>query len=161
MDSASVPKLASLQHVIGHKKLQLCINLLRFCLHWHWHSHCHWSLEEGWKIEWNRIASQRVEAKPSEGNWIEWGQRQGWGRVNGERMARTTRTPSTSTSTWSAYHYMPSNFNVEPFGQQRQLLLLPGWAQQHLISVVNDENIIICRTSLKAETCNFLKQPRG
>lgn len=68
------PSYPSLQHVIGHKKLQLCINLL------------HWSLEEGAEKEEqvsNGIESNCVEAKPSERGGCETG-------ANGERMARTS-----------------------------------------------------------------------
>lgn len=86
MDSARVPKLASLQHVIGHKKLQLCINLLRFCLHWH--CHCPSSdQEEGWRIEWNRIASHRIEWKRSQAKGIESSGGRDWDR----RMANGWR----------------------------------------------------------------------
>lgn len=52
------PSYPSLQHVIGHKKLQLCINLL------------HWSLEGGRRSSSSkyRMESNRIEwkAKPSE-----------------------------------------------------------------------------------------------
>lgn len=103
------PSYPSLQHVIGHKKLQLCINLL------------HWSLEGaggggegGASIEWNRIELSGSEAKRKRET-----ARRG-------RMANGWRGQA---STWSAYHYMPSNFNVEPFGQDRQDLSPGGPAK--------------------------------
>lgn len=91
------PSYPSLQHVIGHKKLQLCINLL------------HWSLEGGRR----RRSKYRMKS-----NRIEWKRSQA--KEGGARRGRMANGWRGQASTWSAYHYMPSNFNVEPFGQDRQ-----------------------------------------
>lgn len=125
------PSYPSLQHVIGHKKLQLCINLL------------HWSLKVGGM---GKKKEQQQVSNGIESNWVK-----GEAKREGGRMANGWR--GHGASTWSAYHYMPSNFNVEPFGQDRQdsqdplaspRVAPPRHNTQHLISVVNDANIIIC-----------------
>lgn len=122
----------SWQHVIGHKKLQLCINLWLRSL----------GAGNGRWAKGNRNETNRMK-------WPLWdggsGQRKGW-KGTGRAMA-STRT----TSLLNAYHYMPSNFNAEnPFGPEHSTRSNgKGWqtGAGHLISVVSDANIIICMTS--------------
>lgn len=129
------PSYPSLQHVIGHKKLQLCINLL------------HWSLEGSgrrrrrskYRMESNRIEWKRSQAK--DGGLRDGGE---W-RTDGEDKHRHGALITT------CHQILMSNPLARTVRTSPRVAPPRHKAQQHLISVVNDANIIIC-------SCDFWKR---